>query len=154
MITRFLPPKLRVALSTARKDARDTVRAFVEPRYKGARVRHGAPRPPKGGERPRRPKGQPAAPQTSEKSSLVFAESGVELSVEPGQSILEAGLRNNVDLLFSCTLGGCGACMLKIVEGEVEYEDPDAICLTEGEIEEGYCLACVGRPRGRLVVEA
>ena len=78
----------------------------------------------------------------------------VEVNAAPGQSILDVGLRHGVDLLFSCTLGGCGACMLQIAEGEVEYDDPDAICLTEDEIADGCCLACVGRPRGRLVLEA
>jgi ferredoxin len=84
----------------------------------------------------------------------VFAQSGVEVVVPEGQSILEAGLRNGVDLMFSCTLGGCASCMLEVREGEVEYDDPYAIVITEEEREEGYCLACVGRPRGRVVVEA
>jgi ferredoxin len=94
------------------------------------------------------------SPEVDTQRVIVFAESGVTLELEEGQTILEAGLANGVDLLFSCTLGGCGACMLQVVEGEVEYDDPEAICLTEEETEDGCCLACVGRPRGRVVVEA
>ena len=83
-----------------------------------------------------------------------FANSGVTVVLGPDETILEAGLRNGVDLLFSCTLGGCGACMLQVREGEVVYDDPDVICLTDEEIQDGNCLACVGRPRGHVVLEA
>jgi len=153
VIDRYLPPRLRVALAVARKDARDAVRAFVEPRQKGARVR--VRREREGTRRAAAVAAKAAVREAAEGAAVVvFGESGVEVSLEPGQSILEAGLRNGVDLLFSCTVGGCGACILQIVEGEVEYEEPDAICLTPEEIAHRCCLACVGRPRGRVVVEA
>ena len=34
----------------------------------------------------------------------------VEAVVQPGQSLLEAGLSAGVELPFSCAMGGCGAC--------------------------------------------
>jgi ferredoxin len=160
-----------VALEKTRNDARSIVRALSEPRHHGVKpraekVRRSFSDPPD--ERvsaDRAPDhrevstddASPAADATATGEServVVFSESGVTLQLEEGQTILEAGLQNGVDLIFSCTLGGCAACMLQVVEGEVEYDDPDAICLTEEELEDGCCLACVGRPRGRVVVEA
>lgn len=72
--------------------------------------------------------------------------------VGPGQSILDAGREAGLDLDFSCTVGGCAACALQIVEGDVVYDVPT--CLTDDELDSGMCLACVGRPDGELVLTA
>jgi len=80
----------------------------------------------------------------------VSFEDGAEIVVGMDETILQAGLRAGLDLEFSCTLGGCGACMLEVIEGEVTYEDRESVCLTDEEIEDGWCLACVGRPMGPL----
>ena len=79
-------------------------------------------------------------------------EDGEAFLVREDETILSAGLAAGVALGFSCTLGGCGACMLEVVSGEVWYDDPLAICLSESEIADGWCLACVGRPRTPLVL--
>lgn len=159
MVPKFLPTRLRVRVASLRNDARSVARALRESRYRGSRVTVGVTErsEPPTRATPATPTAPPRhAEETEAEAAAVvhFADAGIEIVVEPGQSILDAGLANGVDLLFSCTVGGCGACMLQIVEGEVEYEDPDAICLTEDEIADGCCLACVGRPRGRVVVEA
>lgn len=67
------------------------------------------------------------------------------------QTLLEAGLAAGADLDFSCTVGGCGTCKLRLVEGHVELEEPN--CLSQRELDEGYVLACVGRARGAVTVE-
>lgn len=159
-ITHFLPHRWRVRLNTVRNDARGVVRALRGDRRTGWRavtgeshieVRH----VPKRNLVPDRPLDRSGPDgQTRPGGTVVFAETGTTLELGPDETILEAGLRNGVDLLFSCTLGGCGACMLQIREGEVDYDDPDAICLTDEEIEAGCCLACIGKPRGRVVLEA
>ncbi len=152
MLSRFLPARLRVKIDTARADVRSLKRAFTEPRTKGARARElAAAKPGTETARPARVS-SPVAEQVE--NVVVFADSGVELVVPPGQSILDAGLAAGVDLLFSCTVGGCGACMLQVLEGEVVYDEPETICLLDDEIERGACLACVGRPRGKVVLEA
>lgn len=81
---------------------------------------------------------------------VVFADHDAEVVVEPGQSILEAGLEAGLDLDFSCTLGGCAACALQLLEGEVVYDGPN--CLSDAERQSGMCLACVGRPKGKIKV--
>jgi ring-1,2-phenylacetyl-CoA epoxidase subunit PaaE len=76
-------------------------------------------------------------------------EQGVQ--VEPGQTILEAGLAAGIDMPFSCAMGGCGACRVRLTNGEVDVEEPN--CLSRAEREQGYVLACVGRPLGTVSVE-
>ncbi|MFW5968717.1 MAG: 2Fe-2S iron-sulfur cluster-binding protein [Persicimonas sp.] len=88
-----------------------------------------------------------AAPSTR---SVTFAHLNQTVEVEEGQTILEAGLKAGLPLDSSCRVGGCAACALQIIEGEVVYDQP--ICLSDEEVERGMCLACVGRPRGELVV--
>jgi ferredoxin-NADP reductase len=68
-----------------------------------------------------------------------------------GQTILEAGLGAGLDLDFSCAMGGCGACRVKRIEGEIEMEEPN--CLTDTERAAGYVLACVGRAKSQCSVE-
>lgn len=80
-----------------------------------------------------------------------LAKSGKLLMVPDTQTLLEAGRAAGVAMAFSCTLGGCGACRVQMLEGEVEMEEPN--CLSERERESGGCLACVGRPRSAVVLD-
>lgn len=81
-----------------------------------------------------------------------FARSGVTLSVPDTKTVLEAGLEAGLPLAYSCTMGGCAACKVRVLEGEVAQEEPNA--LTNDERARGERLACVGRPRSALVVDA
>ena len=81
-----------------------------------------------------------------------FRRSGVTIAVRDDTTVLDAGLTSGLPLSFSCTMGGCASCRVRLVEGEVEMEEPN--CLTEAERERGECLACVARPRSALVIDA
>jgi ring-1,2-phenylacetyl-CoA epoxidase subunit PaaE len=69
----------------------------------------------------------------------------------PGATVLEAGLAAGAPMPFSCAVGGCGACKVKLIEGSVEVEEPN--CLSDHERAAGYVLTCVGRPCGPCTVE-
>ncbi len=71
-----------------------------------------------------------------------------------GQTILDAALKADAPLPFSCAVGGCGACKVKLVSGAVDVETPN--CLTREERAAGYVLTCVGRATSActLAVEA
>ncbi|MCB9754701.1 MAG: ferredoxin--NADP reductase [Myxococcales bacterium] len=71
--------------------------------------------------------------------------------VAPEQTLLEAGLTAGLPLSYSCAMGGCGACKVRLVEGEVEMEEPN--CLTDEERARGEVLACVCRPLAGLVID-
>lgn len=74
-----------------------------------------------------------------------------EFLVEPGQSILDAGLAAGLSLRYSCAMGGCAECRLKLVEGEVGMDEPN--CLTDSERDAGWVLGCVGWPLSDVVLE-
>jgi ring-1,2-phenylacetyl-CoA epoxidase subunit PaaE len=69
----------------------------------------------------------------------------------PDQTILEAGLEAGVDMPFSCTMGGCGACKLTLSRGTVDMVEPN--CLLEAERAQGAVLACVGCTTSDATVE-
>ena len=71
--------------------------------------------------------------------------------VLPGATVLEAGLAAGAAMPFSCGVGGCGACRVKVTSGAVDVEEPN--CLSDAERAAGYVLACVGRPCGPCSVE-
>ena len=69
-----------------------------------------------------------------------------------GETVLGAALRAGVDLPHACTLGGCGTCRVRVIEGTVGY-DTFPLALSPQEAEEGYALACQAQPMENLVIE-
>ncbi len=78
---------------------------------------------------------RPTAPQ-----ALRFLRHDRHTLQQPGETILEAGLREGLPLPYSCTVGGCGHCKVRVVEGKVALNEPN--CLTPEERAAGYTLAC------------
>ena len=72
--------------------------------------------------------------------------------VRPGDTLLDAALAAGVPLKLSCAMGGCGACAVTLVDGEVTMDEPN--CLTAAERATGKVLACVARPVSPCTVEA
>jgi ferredoxin len=60
--------------------------------------------------------------------------------------VLEAGLAAGLPMPYSCAMGGCGACKIRLERGEVVMREPN--CLGAREREAGYVLACVSNPAG------
>lgn len=89
----------------------------------------------------------PASPAVETTFAIRFEDRGVTtpVVVTEGQTMLEAVLNAGVDLPFSCTLGGCGTCKVRLLEGEIEVDEPN--CLMPEELEAGWRLSCVGRPK-------
>jgi ring-1,2-phenylacetyl-CoA epoxidase subunit PaaE len=73
-----------------------------------------------------------------------------QVVVKPHETILEAALRDDIDLPYSCQAGMCTACMGKCTSGEVLMDDEDG--LTEKEVKQGYILTCVAHPKTAGVV--
>ncbi|NUP09634.1 MAG: ferredoxin--NADP reductase [Polyangiaceae bacterium] len=74
-----------------------------------------------------------------------------QVVVKPGLTILEAAQDQGVDMPFSCTVGGCASCRVKLKSGKVSLGEPN--CLDPDEKADGYILACVSKPLGPCVVE-
>lgn len=71
--------------------------------------------------------------------------------VEPGQTLLDAGLAAGLPMPYSCTVGNCGDCMVRLRGGEVTQSEPN--CLTPRQKADGYVLTCVGCPRSKVTVD-
>jgi ring-1,2-phenylacetyl-CoA epoxidase subunit PaaE len=84
-------------------------------------------------------------------AELHFAKSGRRVTARAGQTLLQAGLEAGIDLPSSCTMGGCGACKVRKLQGSVVMIEPN--CLSEAEREAGYVLACCAYADTNLVIE-
>lgn len=80
-----------------------------------------------------------------------IAQTGLAFEVAADETILAAALRANVTLPHDCTLGGCGSCRVRLVEGSVNYAE-FPLALTPEEESLGYALACQAMPAGDLVI--
>jgi CDP-4-dehydro-6-deoxyglucose reductase, E3 len=74
--------------------------------------------------------------------------SGHEFSVEAEETLLEAALRQGINLPYGCRNGFCGDCRSALLDGDVHYpeEIPPAI---EGQTESA-CLTCQAVPLSNL----
>jgi ferredoxin-NADP reductase/predicted pyridoxine 5'-phosphate oxidase superfamily flavin-nucleotide-binding protein len=61
--------------------------------------------------------------------------------VEPGQTLLEAGLAGGLPMPYSCTVGNCGDCVVRLRSGEVTRTEPD-----------GRVLTCVSHPLSKVTL--
>lgn len=91
----------------------------------------------------------PATALPTAPSRVTFARSGTTTSARPGQTLLAAAQAAGVELPFSCTMGGCGACKVK-VRGNVVQSEPN--CLSPKEREEGFVLSCCAYGDGNVEV--
>lgn len=82
---------------------------------------------------------------------ILFAGSGREVTATPGQTILQAALAGGLEVPFSCTMGGCGACKIRRLEGDAVMSEPN--CLSHDERQAGFLLACCSYAEERLVIE-
>ncbi|WP_428936377.1 2Fe-2S iron-sulfur cluster-binding protein [Streptomyces sp. ACT015] len=73
------------------------------------------------------------------------------VTVEPGRTLLDAGLAAGLPMPYSCTVGNCGDCLVRLRGGEVTQNEPN--CLTPRERAQGYVLACSGRPLTDVTLE-
>jgi len=84
-------------------------------------------------------------------AEITFAASGRRIRARPGQTILQAGLEAGLELPYSCTMGGCGACKVRRSAGTVVTSEPN--CLSDAEREAGYLLACCSYAEGTVVID-
>jgi len=93
---------------------------------------------------------QQASPRSE--SLTIHSDAGHQVTtIRPGQTLLEAGLEVGSPLPFSCTMGGCGACKVKLISGEVSMPEPN--CLSAAERESGHILSCISHACGSIILE-
>jgi CDP-4-dehydro-6-deoxyglucose reductase len=84
--------------------------------------------------------------------TVALADSGVRFTTEDGETVLAAGLRQGLALPFGCQTGGCASCRVRCTSGEVDYAIPPN-ALSTAEVDAGYILMCLARPRSDLTLD-
>ena len=75
-------------------------------------------------------------------------------TVGEGETVLAAAVREGFTLPYGCRNGACGACKGKILEGGVDYGNPQPHVLADFEKKAGLALFCQAKPLTDLVIEA
>ncbi|MEO5693661.1 MAG: CDP-6-deoxy-delta-3,4-glucoseen reductase [Usitatibacter sp.] len=93
-------------------------------------------------------------PQSSAPGRQVRLEpSGHTFEVAPGETVLEAALRQGIGLPYGCRNGACGACKGVLRSGELEYGEYQERALHDSEKAAGKALTCCTKPLTDIVFE-
>lgn len=88
------------------------------------------------------------------KHTLTIEPLGATVEVAPGQTLLDAALRQGVYIPHACCHGLCGTCKVQVLEGEVEHGQASPFALMDIERDEGKTLACCATLGSDAVIEA
>jgi NAD(P)H-flavin reductase/ferredoxin len=101
-------------------------------------------------ERTRCPLTQPNAPK---RLPTIQLNETTTIVAEPGETVLQAALRNGVAFPNSCRVGGCGTCKCRLADGAVKEHTETGYLLTGDELDQGYILACQSVPTTDVRIE-
>ncbi len=85
--------------------------------------------------------------------SITFEPSNTCVDIRDNEPVLDAGLRQGLNLAYGCRNGACGACKSQLLEGSVSYHGTETPALSEQEHRDGYILPCVAHPTSDLRVK-
>jgi len=78
---------------------------------------------------------------------------GKRFFVDDGETVLDAALRQGINLPYGCQSGACGACRARIDSGRIHHrQTPRA--LSGRELAAGYALLCQAHAQTPLVIHA
>ena len=89
----------------------------------------------------------------SEGFQIATAPSMRNITAKPGETVLEAALRQDIRLPYQCRDGACGTCKGTILHGTVDYGLYQESALTEQEKQAGKALFCCATPLSDLEIE-
>ncbi len=75
------------------------------------------------------------------------------ISVRDGETILDAGLRQDLALSYECRNGACGLCLCTVLQGEVDQGPFQPHALTDAMRARGQALMCCAKPLGDLEID-
>ncbi|HEX2201194.1 MAG TPA: 2Fe-2S iron-sulfur cluster-binding protein, partial [Gammaproteobacteria bacterium] len=85
--------------------------------------------------------------------SIQIRPSGHRFTVEEDEYILDGALRQGYRFPYGCRSGNCGACMSRLINGQIDYRGAAISGLGEHQAAEGFALLCQARPRSDLIIE-
>ncbi|CAI8425351.1 MAG: 1,2-phenylacetyl-CoA epoxidase, subunit E [Formosa sp. Hel3_A1_48] len=77
-------------------------------------------------------------------TTLLVDDETTVFTMNPDQTILEAALKQDLDVPYSCQGGVCSSCICRITEGTAEMRQNSV--LTDSEVAEGLVLSCQAVP--------
>ncbi len=95
---------------------------------------------------------QPEAAPAQLAATVAFQHSAKLATVQGDETVLEAGERIGIEMNYSCRVGSCGECSVRLISGEVKMDVEDA--LEPEDKAAGIILACQAHPTSNVVVEA
>ncbi len=91
-------------------------------------------------------------PAREQAFEVELKDSGLVLTVGPGQTLLEALRAANIDVQSDCGEGLCGSCEVAVIDGEVDHRD---VVLSASERQQNRrMMACCSRAAGQRIVLA
>ena len=90
----------------------------------------------------------------TETYEVTLEPSGKVITVQEGQTLLDAAIRNGIQVAYGCRHGSCSACKCQVLEGDFEIMDRvSEYSLMSFERDEGITLMCSTLVESDLVVE-
>ncbi len=83
---------------------------------------------------------------------VTFSQNNKSAMIQADQTILELSEDLGIGIEYSCRVGTCGLCKVKLTAGEVDMEIDDA--LDDDDKANGLILACQAKPKTEVTVEA
>lgn len=83
---------------------------------------------------------------------VTFSTKNKSAKIHADQTVLELSEELGIGIEFSCRIGTCGVCKVKMTSGEVEMAVEDS--LTPEDKADGIILACQAKPKADIAVEA
>ena len=82
----------------------------------------------------------------------MLQDTGAAFAAPAEQSLFSSMRQAGIDWPVSCRNGTCRTCIGRLVEGQVAYDIPwPGLSLEEKR--DGYCLPCIARPMGDIVIQ-
>ena len=82
--------------------------------------------------------------------TAILAQSETEIKVPQDKTFLEALEAAGISPNYSCRAGGCGACEVKVIEGEINHLD--SYYSPEEKAEQDRILTCISRAKSKQLV--
>ena len=80
--------------------------------------------------------------------------SGRTFTAEPGEAMLNAGIRQGIGMPYGCKDGACGSCKCRKLEGTVVHGPHQEKALSAAEEAQGFVLTCCGVAHSDVVLES
>ncbi|CAK9034298.1 unnamed protein product [Durusdinium trenchii] len=85
------------------------------------------------------------------KVTLQSDEESVSFECAADEYVLAQAEEQGIEMPSLCRYGNCAACIGKLLSGHMDQSEQ--VYLTEEELEEGYCITCVGYPASDVTIK-